>query len=144
MPSALRDIIPIPNGAAAPTSNGWVHLASPGPGTPMTAKVERWAAPLRRAVTELANGLAIDETTFRCLFAPRLSGLGFYCDQSELANRAAWALAAQWLAGYASGALPAEASLRDAEDWFLGGLSLPSIAPPKTHVGQAIGLIDRQ
>jgi len=105
----------------------------------MTARVEGFAGPLRSAVADLARQIDVDGSTFRCLLAPRLPGLGFTCDQGDLSHRAAWALAAQWLVGYASGSLSSEASFEDAEHWFLGPLSLPRISPARGGLGRTFG-----
>lgn len=126
----MTTVVPQPLAASAGHPRGsWIALASPGPGAPMTAKVERLARQLRRAVSELTRRIEVDEARFRRLFAPRLSGLGFSCTRTDLRHRAAWALAAQWLVGYGSGSLSVAASFEDAEDWFLGSLFLPRIAP---------------
>jgi hypothetical protein len=110
----------------------------------MTAKVEGLTNLLRSAVGDLARQIDIDESTFRCLFAPRLPGLGFTYDGGDLSHRAAWAVAAQWLVGYASGLLSPEASFEDAEQWFLGSLSLPRLSPTSGGLGHAVAEVSPQ
>lgn len=107
------------------------ELASPGPNSPMTAKVRRVAAPIQDLASEIADELTLDEKQLRSVLAPRVSGLGFNLRQSDVTTRAAWWLLGQWLTGYALGAFPATASLADAESWFYGPLrdALPQFAP---------------
>lgn len=121
----------------------WVQHASPGPGSPMTSKVECLAGPLRRAVSTLGEQLEIDTATFSDLYAPRISGLGYSIALEEVPHRAAWSLVAQWLVAYGTGALPAAATLREAEEWFLGDQDLPRIAPNDVTLMEQFQDVDR-
>lgn len=107
-------------------------MASPEPGRPMTAKVERVGGCVRRLARRIADAVAVDAGTLVRALGPRLDGLGFRLDPRGVRHRAAWWLAGQWLTGYAVGALPAGATLEEAEDWFYGagGAGLPRLAPP--------------
>ena len=93
-------------------------------------KVEQIAGPLRAYVADLASILQLESHAFEQLYAPRASGLGFQVKSDELAERAAWALAAQWIVGYVVGSLSPNATLADAEEWFLNDeAGLPRFAP---------------
>lgn len=117
----------------APSPDRWIGIASPEPRRPMMRKVEHIAGPLRTYVAEVASTLRLERRDFEQLYAPRASRLGFQVASDGLAERAAWALAAQWLVGYVSGSLPPNATLADAEDWFLRDESgLPRFAPSMT------------
>lgn len=96
----------------------------------MTRKVEELAGPLRTFVADLEAGLRIEREAFEHLYAPRVGGLGFRVGTEEVADRAAWALVAQWLVGYATGSLGSSATIADAEEWFTRAEpSLPRFAP---------------
>ena len=96
----------------------------------MSKKVERIAGPLRDDVRAIAETLNVDGARFRGLYAPRVGLLGFHLAPDEVRDRAAWALAAQWLIAYAAGAIARDANLAAAESWFQGGVEgLPRIAP---------------
>jgi SAM-dependent methyltransferase len=96
----------------------------------MMRKVEEIAGPLRAYVAEVASTLQLERDHFEQVYAPRAGGLGFRIASEELAERAAWALAAQWIVGFVVGSLSPNATLADAEEWFLGEESrLPRFAP---------------
>jgi hypothetical protein len=96
----------------------------------MMRKVEQIAGPLRAYVADLASTLRLELHDFERIYAPRASRLGFQVSTDGIAERAAWALAAQWLVGYVIGSLPPTATLADAEAWFLSDESgLPRFAP---------------
>ena len=85
---------------------------------------------MRRFAQEVANELDPCRDDFSSLYAPRVSGLGFRLDSEDLPARWSWAVVAQWLTGYAIGAVDAADSLADAERWFLAGhRGFPHIAP---------------
>lgn len=108
-----------------------VAMASPEPGRPMTSKVERVSDRVRGLANDVASILVIDTDNFRRAAAPRIDGLGFQLKASATAARAVWWLIAQWLTGYATGALAGDCSLVESEDWFYGSASphLPRLAP---------------
>jgi hypothetical protein len=93
----------------------------------MISLVDEMARPVREAVHRTAAGLTGDAQLAE-LFVPRVSGLGFDA-RGDARVRAAWAVVGQWLVAVSAGAIPANASLRDAEDWFYGSLKLPRLAP---------------
>lgn len=106
----------------------------------MMRKVEQIAGSLRTHVAEVAANLQLERGDFEQLYAPRASGLGFQIRSDEVAERAAWALAAQWMVGYVVGSLSPNATLADAEAWFLDGESgLPRFAPDITMAGAVEG-----
>jgi SAM-dependent methyltransferase len=97
----------------------------------MMRKVEQLAGPLRAYVANLASEMRIERLEFERLYAPRAGRLGFRVAAGQVAQRAAWGIAAQWLVGYAVGSLSSDATLADAEDWFLDAeTGLPRFAPP--------------
>ena len=85
----------------------------------MTSRVEAIARHVRAAVRATAEAVTAPDA-YVAAFAPRVSGLGFSVTPDELAHRAARALIAEWLVGYAVGALEDGASLAEAERWFYG------------------------
>jgi hypothetical protein len=114
-----------------PALDEWIRLASPEPRSPMMRKVEQIAGPLRAYVATVASALQPERADFELLYAPRASGLGFQVAEDELAERAAWALAAQWIVGFVVGALSRNTTLAEAETWFLGDdPALPRLGPP--------------
>lgn len=102
----------------------WVRLASPAPARPMSSMVEALALPIREAVVRVAGAVA-NPDAYLTAFAPRRTGLGFSLGRDSFEMRAARAVVAEWLTGYALGALAVDASLRDAEDWFFGDVPIP-------------------
>src|SRR5437867_518513 len=129
----------LPKGAM-PGEDSWLALASPGPGMPMTTRVERELGPIREFAEELGASVAVDAADFDSCFAPRVSRLGYSPPGPDLASRTAWALVAEWLCGYALGALDDDATIREAETWFLSASrTLPRLAgragrPPIANV----------
>lgn len=96
----------------------------------MTRKVEELAGPLRAYVADLASAVRVERQDFERLYAPRASRLGFRVETDDIPERAAWALVAQWLVGYVVGSFSSNATLAEAEDWFLNAESgLPRFAP---------------
>jgi hypothetical protein len=93
----------------------------------MTGRVEAIAGHVRSRVQVTARSLHAAEA-YISVFAPRVSGLGFSVTRRDLAERAARALVAEWLVGYAVGALSNGASLAEAEEWFYGEVELESLA----------------
>lgn len=92
----------------------------------MTSRVEAIAQHVRAAVRSTAHALETPGA-YAAVFAPRVSGLGFSVTAEELPHRAARALVAEWLVGYAVGAISTDASLADAERWFYGPAGLESL-----------------
>ena len=102
----------------------------------MMRKVEQLAGPLRAYVGEVSRELRVEPQDFKRIYAPRVGRLGFCVAPDEVRQRAAWCTVAQWLVGYAVGSLSSDATLADAEDWFLDAESgLPRLAPPIAMVG---------
>jgi SAM-dependent methyltransferase len=101
----------------------WVALASPAPGVAMSSRVEAIAQHVRSGVQTTMQALEAPEA-YAAAFAPRISGLGFSVTADELPERAARALVAEWLVGYAVGAVSNGASFAEAERWFYGGVEL--------------------
>lgn len=85
---------------------------------------------MRALVADVARKLTVTAAEHRALYAPRIGGLGYRVEPSELRTQAAWSVVGQWLAGYAGRVFDGEASLAEAEDWFLAWHpDLPRIAP---------------
>jgi hypothetical protein len=89
----------------------------------MTTRVEAIAQHVRSAVRATALDLKTPGA-YNAVFAPRVTGLGFSVTPDGVSDRAARALVAEWLVGYAVGAISDDASLADAEQWFYGGAAL--------------------
>lgn len=94
----------------------------PGPGVSVSSLTEERAVHIRRAVAVVEAALREGsvETRFSDMFGPRA------CDGEPLdfkepaAMRAAWAIVSQRVLGRLAGVIGAEATLKDAEDWFSG------------------------
>lgn len=110
-----------------PIGDDWVALASPAPGVAMTNRVEAIAHHVRSAVQAVGQALERADA-YASVFAPRVSGLGFSVTHDELPERAARALVAEWLVGYAVGAVPTGASLAQAERWFYGDAAVEQLS----------------
>lgn len=112
---------------ALSTAGAWERPSVPRPGSSLAAVTEARAAHVRRAVESVGRALAGRESTayaWSALLANRwrfepVSSAGI------LARRAAWALVSMRIVGRSVGALPAGASLRDGEIWFVGETNTP-------------------
>jgi hypothetical protein len=128
----------------------WVELSSPRPGRPLVTAVERLAAPVRETTARLSQTLRITLEEFNLCWAPRADGLGYRApaNDASAASRAAHCLVAQWLVSYARREIPAEATLRQAHDLWLGpvaaefSLALPDAAGPFGVDAPAPELVD--
>jgi hypothetical protein len=94
----------------------------------MSSRVEELACEVREAVAQVASTLT-HACSYAAVFAPRRGAIGFNLKGDRLEVRAARAVVAEWLVGYAVGAFAAEASMRDAEEWFYGDAGLARMAP---------------
>ena len=106
----------------------WHRPSVPAPGTSLVAATETFAGPVRAAV----------ECVRRCLDErPSVSVSHAHVlasrwreeprrPQAPSALQAAWALVSMRIVGRSVGALPRNASLRDAEAWFVGAIPTPS------------------
>ncbi len=106
----------------------WHRPSVPAPGTSLVAATETFAGPVRAAV----------ECVRRCLEErPSVSVSHAHVlasrwreeprrPQAPSALQAAWALVSMRIVGRSVGALPRNASLRDAEAWFVGAIPTPS------------------
>lgn len=115
--------------APVPTCEDWARLSSPAHGASFTGLVESAAWTVRKAVDDATEAIA-DLSSYRAVFAPRVSRLGFAPSASEEPVLAARSLVAMWLSAYSLGAVDVGDSFRSAEQRFVGanGASLPRLA----------------
>ena len=103
--------------------------SAPAPGSSLVAAAEARAVHVRTAVESTRRSFGEHESV-NAAWADVLASR--WC-MEPLANsepsslRAAWALVSMRIVGRSIGALSADASLRDAEIWFLGSLRPPSL-----------------
>jgi len=104
----------------------------PGPGSTVAGLTEERAFYVRRSVAIIQDALSENAVSrgFYELFGSRWQFGELYKPIEPIPVRAAWALVSQRIVGRLAGAIGSDASLRDAEVWFGGGLTraLPSLA----------------
>lgn len=104
-------------------------LATPRKGHVLSTVAESYGGPIRMAVGVLARSLARQNITqhYQDLYHARWSETvsTIVRPSSELA---AWSIVANWLVAVASRALSPEGKLSEAEAWFVGDESLPSLS----------------
>ena len=114
---------------AVSTAANWERPSVPGPGSSLVAATEACAVHVRRAVESLGRAFTGRESVAGAWVAVLASR--WRCEPVSspalLAQQAAWALVSMRIVGRSVGALPAGASLRDAETWFLGEIRPPSL-----------------
>jgi N-6 DNA Methylase len=107
------------------------RLAVPGPGRTIAASAEVRASHVRAAVSVLADAFADSNPKgeFEALFGPRWSAPTFAAEFDNYKFRSAWATTNVYMLGRFTKGVGADASLLDAEEWFLGANrgALPSL-----------------
>lgn len=101
----------------------------PSPGTSLVAATEAYAVHVRAAVESIRRSFVHSQSLsarWTMLLASR------WCEESPVTSevrvlRAAWALVSMRIVGRSTGALSGSASLRDAEEWFVGGSPPPAL-----------------
>lgn len=123
----------------------WAKTGSPEPGASLITKVERVGIQLRPFVDEVAAWVKPAGQELVHSWAPRQSGLGFSAGTGgTLSRRLAWLLVAQWLTAVAQGAVAADSSLQEAEDWFVGDAAPSSWTfAPALRPAASVGELDR-
>ena len=105
----------------------WRRPSVPAPGTSLAAATETIAGPVRAAAERVRRGLADsasgDQAQADVLASRWRAEPVPPPDLSVL--RTAWALVSMRVVGRSVGALSPNASLRDAEDWFIGSIPVP-------------------
>lgn len=107
----------------------WERPSVPAPGASLVSATEARGIHVRGAVDVLRRSFGDREavaTAWADLLASR------WCKEPLAASekpalQAAWALVSMRIVGRSTGALGAEASMRDAEAWFLGAIEPPSL-----------------
>lgn len=112
-----------PNVLAGPAYES-VNLAVPRKGYVLSTAAEQYGAPLRYAAAVLAESASKKpaEIAWHRLYARRIVEPGEAQTRAPL-ELAAWMVVAAWAVGVANGQLGKEATLLEAEGWFLGGLA---------------------
>ena len=113
--------LPVPPGARAGLTHGSVNLAVPRKGYVLSTAAELYGAPLRLAAAVLGEAVARGpaEAVWHMLYARRRTepDADHVRVPSELA---AWMVVGAWTVGVATGCLRKDATLIEAESWFLG------------------------
>lgn len=106
-----------------------VNLAVPGKGYALSTAAEAYGSPLRVAATVLraAAPTRAAEAVWHKVYAKRLMDPG--APTSRLPTElAAWMVVAAWTVGVATGRVRKNATLLEAESWFLGGVAKTGFA----------------
>ena len=106
----------------------WRRPSVPAPGTSLVAATETFAGPVRAAV-ECVRRCLDERPSFGVSHAHVLASRWREeprRPQAPSALQAAWALVSMRIVGRSVGALPRNASLRDAETWFVDAIPTPS------------------
>lgn len=106
----------------------WVRPSVPAPGSSLTASTESRAVHVRVAVESIRRSFR-DSDSVAGAWADILASRWFEEPRAASetpALQAAWALVSIRIVGRSIGALDADASIRDAEAWFLGSIRPPS------------------
>lgn len=116
--------LPAPPEAQAETVQGSVNLAVPRKGYVLSTAAELYGAPLRFAAAVLGEAAPrkAAEAVWQRLYARRR------IEPVEAQSRtptelAAWMVVGAWTVGVATGSLPRNATLHEAESWFLGDIA---------------------
>ena len=113
---------------ALPEPMPWARPSVPAPGSSLTASTEAHAVHVRTAVEAIRRSFG-DRDSVTAAWADILASRWYEepCAASETpALQAAWALVSMRIVGRSAGVLTPDATIRDAETWFLG-----SILPPE-------------
>lgn len=118
-----------PTSRAAPesqteTAQGSVNFAVPRKGYVLSTAAELYGSPLRVAAALLSEAAPTKptETVWHKLYARRCVEPGMPQSRS-LTELAAWMVVAAWTVGVVTGSLRKNATLLEAEAWFLGGVA---------------------
>ena len=103
----------------------WRRPSVPAPGTSLVAATEAFAGPIRAAV-ECVRRCLEERPAISASHAHILASRWREDPRRPSALQAAWALVSMRIVGRSVGALPRNASLRDAEAWFVGAIPTPS------------------
>ena len=102
--------------------------SAPAPGMSLASATEATAGPVRAAAECIRRCLAADTSVAKARVAVLTSR--WRAEPSPPPDvsilQAAWSLVSMRVVGRSVGALSPKASLREAEDWFVGGISTPS------------------
>lgn len=117
---AVRAVAEVSVGAAQER----VNLAVPRKGYVLSRAAEQYGSPLRYAVAVLTGSVSSKsaEVAWNRLYARRIVEPGEASSRAPL-ELAAWTVVAAWVVGVATGNLHRNASLLEAESWFLGGIA---------------------
>lgn len=96
----------------------------PSPGKTLAVTAEKWGRPIRDSVNRVF-GVIVPSPTFETAFSPyeftQLSSKpGSQDVHKQHCQRAAWLLCNMWLLARRAGSIEHDATLREAEEWFLG------------------------
>ena len=125
---------------ALPEPMPWARPSVPAPSSSLTASTEAHAVHVRTAVEAIRRSFG-DRDSVTAAWADILASRWYEepCAASETpALQAAWALVSMRIVGRSAGVLTPDATIRDAETWFLG-----SILPPSLLSDFVVELADR-
>ena len=142
-PDRLLDL-QMPSGGQPEREHQTVSLAVPRKGHVLSTIAEQYGAPMRRAATLLADAVSpkAADAVWHRLHARRRVEPGAHQVRSPN-DLAAWMAVGAWTAGVVTGRLRENATLGEAESWFLGGLAqtgFVSLVPDSVRV-EAEGLL---
>lgn len=114
---------------ALPRPTHWARPSVPAPRSSLAASTEARAVHVRAAVEAIRHSFGDSDSvadTWAEILASR------WCEEPCAASeapalQAAWALVSMRIVGRSTGALAADATIRDAETWFLGSIRPPSL-----------------
>lgn len=135
-----------PPGGQSEPEQQTVNLAVPRKGHVLSTIAEHYGAPMRRASAILAGALSAKsvDAAWDRLYARRRIEPGAHQLRSRK-DLFAWMAVGAWAAGVATGCLRDDATLVEAENWFLGGLTqarLISLLPDSVRVEAECALHD--
>ncbi len=136
-PDRLLDL-QMPSGRQSEREHQTVNLAVPRKGHVLSTIAEQYGAPMRRAAALLADAVSAKaaDPVWNRLHARRRVEPGAYQVRSSN-DLAAWMAVGAWTAGVVTGRLRENATLGEAESWFLGGLAqtgFVSLVPDSVRV----------
>ncbi|MGR6774466.1 N-6 DNA methylase [Sphaerotilus sulfidivorans] len=142
-PDRLLDL-QTPSGGQPEREHQTVSLAVPRKGHVLSTVAEQYGAPMRRAAALLADAVSAKaaDAVWHRLHARRRVEPGAHQMRSPN-DLAAWMAVGAWTAGVVTGRLRENATLGEAESWFLGGLAqtgFVSLVPDSVRV-EAEGLL---
>lgn len=136
-PDRLLDL-QMPSGRQSEREYQTVSLAVPRKGHVLSTIAEQYGAPMRRAAVLLADAVSAKaaDPVWNRLHARRRVEPGAHQVRSSN-DLAAWMAVGAWTAGVVTGRLRENATLGEAESWFLGGLvqtGFVSLVPDSVRV----------